>query len=41
VKLKRNRYCYFLRVRLVRMVFFAKRGFKTPEFATWAKENVV
>jgi hypothetical protein len=31
----RNRYCYFLRVAMVRMVYsFAKRGFKTPEFAT-------
>jgi hypothetical protein len=37
----RNRYCYFLRVAIgADGVFVCKRGFKTPEFATWAK-NVV
>jgi protein disulfide-isomerase len=37
----KNRYCYFFGAIGADGVFVCKRGFKTPEFATWAKVVLV
>jgi protein disulfide-isomerase len=37
----RNRYCYFTGSDWCGWCIRCKKSFKTPEFATWAKENVV